>query len=70
MTSKGLAFNQDIAMDLMYIDGRTILHLVDRGTGFGNAGVLQGAVVEDLCACFVQVSSKVYPGYHKTSPCR
>lgn len=42
-----LAFNQTQAMDLMYLNGVPVLHVVDIGTDLGNAAALNGSTVED-----------------------
>lgn len=63
MPQEDLSFNQTLALDLMYIDGTPILHVVDIATSFGNAAVLTGSTVEDVWATFVKIWATVYPGY-------
>lgn len=50
-------------MDIIYIDGVTVLHVVDVANGFGNAAVLPGASVDDVWTTFVSIWATVYLGY-------
>ena len=63
MPEEELAFNQTLAMDLMYLDNLPILHIVDVATGFSNAAHLSGSSVEDVWGTFVLIWATVYPGY-------
>lgn len=38
-----IIFNRKLQIDLLYLDGRPVLHVVDTDTGFGNAGFIGGA---------------------------
>lgn len=55
LPEEALAFNQDLAMDLLSIDGRTILHVVYIATYFGIAVVLFQATLVDNCASLVKI---------------
>lgn len=63
MTQVELDFNQTLSMDLMFIYGTEILHVVDVATGFGNAAVLSGSTVEDVWSTLVNIWATVYLGY-------
>jgi hypothetical protein len=57
-----IVFNQEIRLDLMYIDGRPVLHVVDTGTTFGAATFLEekfGSVWNALLRCW----STMYVGF-------
>jgi hypothetical protein len=58
-----IVFNQEIRLDLMYIDGRPVLHVVDTGTTFGAATFLDeqsfGSVWNALLRCW----STMYVGF-------
>jgi hypothetical protein len=58
-----IVFNQEIRLDLMYIDGRPALHVVDTGTTFGAATFLDeqsfGSVWNALLRCW----STIYVGF-------
>lgn len=63
MPHEDLSFNQDLAMEIMYLDGQPVLHVVDIGTGFGNAAPLSESTVEVVWATFTSIWATLYPGY-------
>lgn len=63
MPDEDLLFNRDLSMDIMYIYGVTVLHVVDVATGFGNAAALPGASVDDVWTTFISIWATVYPDY-------
>jgi hypothetical protein len=56
-------FAEEIALDLQYIDGISLLHLIDLTTGFGAAQWLQSATVEAVWETFLECWATVYVGY-------
>ena len=58
-----IVFNQEVAMDLMWIDGKAILHVVDAQTNYQNAVLLKGQSTEQVWDAFVEAWSTVYVGY-------
>lgn len=55
MPDEGLVFNHTLSADLMFLDGRAVLHVFDTATGFGNSDFLQGHSLEDVWAAFVTI---------------
>lgn len=47
----------------MYVDGTTIVHVVDVAAGFGNAAVLASTTVEHVWDTFIPIWEIIYPGY-------
>lgn len=47
-------FNHVVGMNLMEIDNRTVLHIVDRDTKFGAATFLKGKSTAHVCEMFNQ----------------
>lgn len=61
-----VVFNNELALDLMWIDGRAVLHIVDVHTHFSSAVFLRGQDVTDVWNAFVEGWSSVYIGFpHK-----
>jgi hypothetical protein len=56
-------FAEEIALDLQYIDGVPLLHVVDLRTGLGAAQWLQGATIEAVWETFLECWATVYIGY-------
>lgn len=63
MPADDLVFNQEISLDLFWLDGKAVLHIVDLGTGFSNAVFLNGHSVNDVWAAYTQCWSTVYVGH-------
>lgn len=63
MPKNGVVFNQELALDLMFIDNRAILHVVVIQTGFGSAVILQGRTTRDVWISFIRCWAAIYPGY-------
>jgi len=60
---KGIVFNQDLALDLMFLDSMAVLHVVDTQTHFSSAIFLQGQSVEDIWYAFLECWVTLYSGY-------
>ena len=66
-----IILNQELALDLMYIDKKPLLHIVDTQTHFGNAAFLPDPSSETVWKTFQQLWSTVYIGcllYTSPSP--
>ena len=53
MPDENLVFNHTLSLDLMFLGGHPVLHIVDVATGFGNSVFLPDLNVEDVWAAFV-----------------
>ena len=56
-------FNHEVAVDLMWLKGRPLLHIVDTHTRFQNAILLKGESAQDVWDAFVEGWASVYIGY-------
>ncbi|PXF39742.1 hypothetical protein BWQ96_04444 [Gracilariopsis chorda] len=54
MPADNLVFNQELSLDLFWLDGKAVLHVVDRGTGFSNAVFLKRHSVNDVWSAYKQ----------------
>lgn len=43
-----IVLNQEVAIDLVWLDGRPVMHVVDTHTNFQNAGFVKSKSVNDL----------------------
>lgn len=55
-----IVFNHEVIMDTMYIQGKTWLHVVDRGTHFQAARFLNGDSSEEVWQTFMQMWTLTY----------
>lgn len=64
--SEGVVFNRKLLLDLMYLDGRPVLHVVDKDTNFGAARFVQtttkNPTTDEVWTCFLQAWALVYTG--------
>ena len=60
-----IVFNEEVPLDLMWLEGKAILHVVDCHTHFNSASALIGHSVEDVWDAFVKCWSSLYTGYPK-----
>ena len=58
-----IIFNEEVAIDLMWLEGNAILHVVDCQTHFNSACELKGQSVEDVWDAFMKCWSSLYTGY-------
>ena len=64
-----LVFGQELSIDLMWIDGKALLHVVDTATRFSNATFLDssdqnyGQSVEGIWLAFLECWCSMYTGY-------
>ena len=56
-------FNHELALDLMWLDGRPVLHVVDTHTHFSSALFLNGKSTKDVWNAFIICWAALYPGY-------
>lgn len=56
-------FNQRIAMDLMYLDGSPVLHVIDTGTNFSAAQFLSNSDTRTIWDTFITIWVNTYTGY-------
>lgn len=60
---ENIVFNQEVALDLMWLDGKALLHIVDTQTHFMSAAFLKGQTVEDVWETFVLCWATQYTGF-------
>lgn len=58
-----IKFNHEVAVDLMWLKGNPILHIVDTQTRFQNAILLKGESARDVWDAFIEAWASVYIGY-------
>lgn len=63
MPSGDIVFNPEVAIEVMWIDGKAIIHVVDVQTNYQNAGLFKGQSTEDVWDVFVEERSSVYLGH-------
>jgi hypothetical protein len=67
MPDKKMVFNDELSMDLLWLDGKPALHVVDTATRFGAAVFLEVQDVEHVCAAFLSCWALAYTGYPRKS---
>jgi hypothetical protein len=63
MPDDKLVFNDELSLDILWLDGEPALHVVDTATRFGAAIFLEGQDVEHVWAAFLTCWTLVYTGY-------
>ena len=63
---ENMVFNREVALDLMWISRRAVLHAVDMDTNFSSAIFLKEQTVEGVWRAFVMCWCSLYPGYPET----
>lgn len=58
-----VVFNKSIRMNLMYLDGKPVLHVIDVGTNYSAARFLKRVDVESVLNAFVYAWVTAYVGY-------
>lgn len=58
-----IIFNETVALDLMWLNHKAVLHVVDIHAHFSNAVFLKGHSVEDVWQAFVECWSSVYMSF-------
>jgi len=58
-----IQFNQEVAIDLMYLNKHAVLHVVDTQTHFMSADFLRGGTVEDVWDSFITCWVTLYTGF-------
>jgi len=58
-----IVFNQELALDLMFIDRKAILHVVDLATHYSAATFLKGQSVDHVWIAFLTCWVTIYPGF-------
>lgn len=58
-----LIFNHSISIDLLWLDEKPALHVIDDHTGFRNAVSLRSKTTEDIWSAFVACWVSTYVGY-------
>lgn len=56
-------FNHELALDLMWLEGQPVLHVVDLHTHFSSAIFLQGKTTAAVWKAFLICWASMYPGY-------
>jgi hypothetical protein len=67
MPDEKLVFNDELSMELLWLDGEPALHVVDAATRFGAAVFLEGQDVEHVWSAFLSCWALGYTGYIKKS---
>ena len=63
MPNEKVIFNREVALDLMWLDGKAILHVVDIDTSFNSAHFLKGQTVEHVWDAFLNCWTTLYVGH-------
>lgn len=58
-----IVFNHELALDLMWLGGNPLLHIIDTHTHFSNSIVLCSKKVDGIWATFVEYWASLYVGY-------
>ena len=58
-------FSEEVAIDLMWLEGKAILHVVDCRTHFNSASQFKGHSVEDLWEAYIERWSSLYAEYSR-----
>ena len=58
-----IIFNRELSIDLMWLNGKPVLHVVDTETGFQNAIFIQDKTAENLWNDFINCWASVYTGF-------
>lgn len=56
-------FNHELAIDLLWLDGAPVLHIVDKQTHYQNAVPIRSKRASDIWYAFVEGWASVYVGY-------
>lgn len=60
--TEDVRFNEGVYMDIMFLDGKPALYLVDEATRFSTAGFLQNVTTEDIKDSILLCWSNIYVG--------
>jgi len=63
MPTDDLSFNRTVYLDLMYLDGKSVLHVVDRDTAFSAAAFTDGERVDALWQLYCCIWANPYVGH-------
>ncbi|OSX76619.1 hypothetical protein BU14_0183s0011 [Porphyra umbilicalis] len=63
MPSDDLSFNRTVYLDLMYLEGKSVLHVVDRDTAFSAAAFTDGERVDVLWQLYCCIWANPYVGH-------
>jgi hypothetical protein len=63
LSDEKIIFNDEISLDLVWLDGESALHVVDTATRFGAAVFIEGQDVESIWAALLECWVLVYTGY-------
>jgi hypothetical protein len=63
---ENIIFNQDLALDLMWLDGQATLHIVDTRTHCSSAAIIKRQTVEGVWYEVLEAWATLYLGYPDT----
>jgi len=63
LPTQDIVFNHTVLLDLMYLDGKPVLHVVDKDTLFSAATLLQGETVEAVWWAYTRSWVYAYAGH-------
>jgi len=63
LPTEGVTFNRTVYLDLMYLDGRSVLHVVDRDTAFSDDAFTRAEDVETLWQLYNVIWVHPYVGH-------
>jgi len=63
LPTQDIVFNRTVLLDLMYLDGKPVLHVVDKDTLFSAATLLQGETVEAVWWAYTRSWVYAYAGH-------
>lgn len=63
LPNEDCVFNRVVSMDIMFLDSKSVLHVVDRDTKFGAASFLLGQSASQVWQTFLNIWVSVYVGF-------
>ena len=66
MPPSKIVFGEEIALHLMWLNGKAVLHVVETQTHFSNAEILTGQSVEDVWRSFINCWASIYARFPST----
>lgn len=63
LPNEKIIFNREVALDLMWLENKAVLHVVDIDTHFNSAKILSGQTVESVWEAFLECWTTLYTGF-------
>ena len=66
LPDKDVVFNRTVCMDIMFLEGKPVLHIVDRDTKFSAAAFLKSETTDETWETLMRIWVSVYIGFPET----